>query len=361
MKEFLLGFYIGFWIVGVTAFLFALIAAIYFLAKHNIFVTFVREGTAKAILKYGQFHRIVLAYKDYGLDQKGMVRKLDENGKQGSEEGKDEQDNFIDHYLIEIQPQPRFRIGGLRWVGIPFIHSVYSHEFRWSSFEQAEEGGKLIQKVIPHKEVIDYILVQDDVYYTFIREAETKGMVPVDLDLLLTIRIVNPYKALFRVQNWLEAVQNIAKPALRSFVNSKTYEELMAKREVVEREADEFLKVSGVDRYVERDYGSRLKKIGMAKIDPGGERGKVYVEAASKQWEAEKEQQKIMTLADAEIGRMDKVYGKITSYGDNGLFIRTVEAIEQAGKGPSNLVIFPFGAFSEIIKGWIGKEKEVKK
>ena len=360
MTEFLSGVYIGLGIVGLIAGIFAIIGLVYFLAKNNIFITFVEEGTAKTILKFGKFSRAIMTYEGYGLDTEWTIRdkenEVDDKGNitcNGKLLKNDQGKN------IKLRKEPLLRFGGLRWVGIPLIHSVHRYNFRWISFEQGEEEGNLVQKAIPHeKESIDYILVQDDVYYSFVREAETDGMVPVNLDLLLIIRIINPYKALFRVQNWLEAVQNQLKPALRGFTATLTYEKLIQKKEQVERETDEFLQETGTADYLERNYGVRLKRVGIVHIDPSGERGKTYVEAASKKWEADKEKERIEVIADAEVERLTRVYGKIESYGDTGLFIRATEAIEETGKGSGNLVVFPFGSVQQMLEGWLGKKKE---
>ena len=61
MKVTLIGFFM---IMGP----FAIIALIYFLAKNNIFFTFVKEGSTKAILKFGEFHRLVMSYQEYWFD-----------------------------------------------------------------------------------------------------------------------------------------------------------------------------------------------------------------------------------------------------------------------------------------------------
>ncbi len=359
MKSFLLGVYIGLGIVGLAAAVFGLIILIHFLAKNNIFITSVQEGMAKAIQKFGRFHRAVMTYEGYGFDTEWTVRpkeKTDEDGYILGENGKiakSEQETSL-----KLRLEPWFRFGGLRWVGIPLIHSVYRYKFRWASFEQGEEQGTLVQKIISHEEKIDYVLVQDDIYYSFVTEAETEGMVPVNVNLLLTIRIVNPYKALFRVQNWLEATQNLLKPALRKYISGKSFEDLIRKKEETEREADEFLKESEVDKYLERDYGVRLKKVGMVLINPAGERGQTFVAAATKEWEAEKEKSRIKISAEAEVERIRRIYDQIKSYGEEGLFIRATEAIEETGKGPSNLVLFPLGSAKSMIEGWLGRKNQ---
>lgn len=361
MKEILLGVYIGLGIVGLAAIIFSVIVLLYFLAKNNLFFTFTEEGRAKAIMKYNRFHRVVMTYENYSLDYEWTVcEKVDKK------QGRNPQGE-----TRALRPEPWFRFGGLIWIGIPFIHSVYQYEFNWASFEQVAEDGMLVQKVIPHTKEIDYILVQDDVYYSFVREAEAVGMVPLNVEMLLTIRIINPYRAFFRIQNWLEATQNRLKPALRDFTATKTFEELVAQtertetsttqKEEISRQFSEFLSGSQIDENLRDDYGVLLKKAEIVNIDPAGDRGETYVAAATKGWEADKEKIKIEKLADAEVGRIDRVYTKIQSYGDDGLFIRATEAIEETGRGPSNLVIFPFGSVQSMFEGWLGKKKIGKK
>lgn len=318
MKAFLFGVYIGLGIIGI----FGIIILVYLLAKNNIFITFVKEGTAKAILKYGQFHKIVMSYENHILDSKWDVFKPSD-------------------------PVRRNIFGGLRWVGIPFIKSVHTYNFKWTSFEQEQEEGKLVQKTIVRKEKIDYILVQDDVYYTFIREAESKGLVPLDIETLLTIGIVNPYKALFKVQDWLETTLNQFKPVLLGYVRQREFEELAKEKEQSEDAVHKLLGDSEIDENLNKDYGVHIKKIGIVNVDPAGERGEKYVEAASKAWEAEKE-----------AARLETIYEKITSKGNEGLFIRAIEGLEKASQGAGNTIVFPLAGAKEMIKLWIG-EKEI--
>lgn len=357
MDAFLTGVYIALSIVGVALILFTPIAFIYFLAKNNILFTIVKEGQAKAILKFGKFERMVMCYQGHGFNNDWDVCQRVTSGNEPHINGvcgaiRDSNNEIISN--CELRPEP-FKIGGLMWIGIPFIHSVYKYEFRWISFEQKEEGGKPIEKTISHtEENMDYILVQDDVFYSFLKGADSKELVPVDMELLLTIRIINPYKAIFRVQNWLEAVQNQTKPALRGFAAGKAYHDLIGKKEEVKRESDKFLSESGIADYVEENYGTRLKRVGLVSINLSGERGNAYLAASTKQYEADREKERIETIASAEVNRINRIYNEITSHGAEGLFIRANEAIEEAGKGPSNLVLFPLESAKSMLKAWTG-------
>jgi len=364
MESFLNGYYIALYVFGITLVIAGPVILVYFLARQNILFTIAKEGQAKAIMKFGEFERLIMCYQGFGFNEEWDVCQKVTHGNQPCINGvvgaiRNSNDEITGNCPLRKEP---IRIGGLMWVGIPFVHSVYKYEFRWTSFEQTEEEGKVVEKRIPHKELVDYILVQDDIYYSFLKGADTKELVPVDMEMLLTVRIVNPYKALFRVQNWLEAVQNQTKPALRGFAADKNYADLIGKKEEIERESDTFLAQTGIHKYTEKNYGARLKRVGLVSIDLSGERGEAYLEASTKQYEADREKERIETIANAEVMRINKIYTEITSHGSEGLFIRANEAIEQAGKGPSNLVIFPLGSAKSMLKDLTGgisrKEKE---
>jgi hypothetical protein len=328
MDDFLTGVIIGLWVMGACTGLFSIVAVPYALARFNVVWTIVQEGQVKTILKLGQFHRNIMSYKGHDFDQ--------------------------DWNVIDSLPHRRL-FGGFQFVGIPIIHTVHTYKFSWMSYQQVQKDGGIIYQAIPHKdELLDYILVQDDVYFSFIDKAETIGMVPVDVSLLLTIRILNPYKALFRVQNWLEVTLNQVVPALRAFIGTKEFEQLTSgeTRKQVEQKFNEFLRFSHIDEFLRENYGVDLRKADMAAIDPGGNRGIAYVEAASKKWEAEKEKEKILTIADAQVERVNRVYGAIKRHGDAGLFIRAAEAAEEVGKGAGNTVLFPLGPIKDLIEAW---------
>lgn len=365
MHPFLFGAYFGvllFVVVGLAiSFVFGVISLVYTLAKQNIFFTLVEEGRARAIVKFGRFHRFVMAYEGYTFDKFWNVQPLDLLKKDPEEEidvWDDKSRELVKMKIkdLELKHPPSRRFGGLRWVGIPFIHSVYYYTFRWSSLRQTAKDGKPIDEIVYREQPdTDYILLQDDVYTTILESAEAKGMVPVNIQILLTLRIVNPYKALFRVEEWLETVLNLTRPAIRHFVSEQPYEDLIKKKENLERTQDEILDKSKLDEYTERTYGVRFKKLGIITIEPATERAVKYVEAASRQWEAEKNKQQIETLADAEVQRLERVYATIKKFGDEGVAIRMLESIDKAGTNPGSWII-PFGPLKNAVQSIIGKK-----
>lgn len=332
-SAYLTGIQMGLVLLAAAIGMLCFIASVYFLAKLNIFFTLVKEGTAKAVLRFGKFRKIVMSYKSHDINENWEV--------------------------VEREQFSWFKLfSGLRWIGFPIINTVHKYRFSWSSYEQIDESGKIMTKPKTTEKEIDFILVQDDVYFTVIEAAETKGMVPVDVSLLLTLRVKNPYKALFRIQHWLEASLNRVKPAFRSFIAQKEFKDLIAQKEAIEEQVGSFIAESKIDEFILNNYGVELVAVEMVKIDPSGKRGEAYAEAASKLWEAERELERIKTIADAETQRIDRIYTKIKSFGEEGMFLRTLEAVEQAGKEPGKFVIFPLGGIKDLIKNWTGKKGE---
>ena len=77
-------------------------------------------------------------------------------------------------------------------------------------------------------ETVDSIFIRDTVYYGKVEGAETTDNTPVDVEYLLTVRVTNPYKALFRIHRWLEAVLDLTSQRGRQYVGTRSYKELVA-------------------------------------------------------------------------------------------------------------------------------------
>jgi regulator of protease activity HflC (stomatin/prohibitin superfamily) len=187
------------WIIGI-------LGAVLFLACLRF--TKVEEGTAKAIVRLGAFRKIVMAWKDYELDEKWNVKPVSEIGRK-----------------LHLP-------GGLRFVGFWPLDKVYKYKFRWQGIEIVE--GK--EKVEFHEKTIDYILVRPDVYWTQILGAETGPVetperIPLDIQWLVTMRVMNPYKTLFKAPpNWVENILARLNAHFRDWVATKSLDEILALR-----------------------------------------------------------------------------------------------------------------------------------
>ncbi len=379
MNAFLVGVSIGLTLVGLAGFAFGAVFLIYFLAKNNLFFTIVEEGSAKAIMRGGEFLRFILAYKGYTFSKKkGKEWDLVPSKK-----------NKEPFSFLPKSFGGRFEkiFGGIRWIGIPFLNTIYEYNFRWTVLRESEpsdeedgfagkrklDSGKWVLSLAKR---IDYIYLRDAVYYNDLVGAETEEMMPVNISMLLPMRVKNPYKALFRVQKWLDATLDLIKPSVRQAVAQMPYKQVIQKKEVAEWEFDSFLRLTSdeedelfklapagrterplsISAYILRTYGIQIKRVTFEDIVPPDG----YKEAATKRMEAAQDAERakaekkgIKTLASAEANRIQTVYSKIGEFGETGLAMRMFETISQGSDKQGNWVI-PFGSVRSLLDGILG-------
>jgi regulator of protease activity HflC (stomatin/prohibitin superfamily) len=201
--------------------------------------TLVKEGTAKVIVRLGAFKKMVMAWDGYELDENWNV--------------------------IESQRR-RSLFGGLRFVGIWPFDRVFRYPFRWRDI-QLEKGE---EKVIPHEEIIDYIWLRPDVYYTVIEDAETRPpeRIPLTVQWLVTMRVVNPYKALFKApSNWNENVMSRLNSLFRDFVAHYSADQILIFKEGELNVLWNEFKDHHLIKMFEEEWGIKVEGIEIRKVD----------------------------------------------------------------------------------------------
>jgi len=149
-----------------------------------LFVRFTRvdEGTAKALMVFGEFSKMVFRWKNHWMDIEGNIRKAGEKSEEGSE--KKEKNKSWDQKIF----------GGLIVYFWPF-QRIHRYKHRWTDIRlrQAE------MEVEFHEEDLDHVLLKPAVYAFTLTAVETQPpeRVPVDVLVLVTLRIQNPYLFLF--------------------------------------------------------------------------------------------------------------------------------------------------------------------
>lgn len=266
------------------------------------------------------------------------------------------------------------------------MNNIYAYHFRWNVLRDAipnpdDEDGMVGSPVklrggkyvLSFSKTLDYIFLRDASYYFGIRGAETRGAntaeeyktdpsvgMTVDIDGTVTVRIVNPYKTLFRIHDWLQSSLNILEPAVRNWIANRPYQEVVGKKEAVQREFDAFLiSEEGKEllKYLEDSYGVRLKRVAFEDVLPPDE----YTAATTKRAEAvqkalrigtladakskktktlaEGEAGAIKTIAEAEAARIKMVNEAIQAGGETALALRTLEAYETMGENGNTVIV----------------------
>lgn len=295
------------------------------LAPTNRFFTFVKEATAKAVMKAHEFQRALIQWRGYTL--------RDDNWEVVSE------GTMV---AGKTYKEPWHPFGGLRFYGFWPLKDVYIYDLRWTGVTEAGE----IQR--HPKETLDYILLKDDIYWCELLSVEDSDLLPLHIELLLTIRIINPYKALFKIENWLEAVINRIKPSVRDYVAQDRYKNLVAKKEAMGGEIQGRLK-DLIEEFKDL-YGVELGKIEVKEIEPPEAQRKETL----KKWSAEREKERIEIEAAAEAQRIATIYGAVEAKGKLGELVRALEALEKSPeKGAKWVISFPElgGLLSRVFPG----------
>jgi len=301
--------------------IFSFLIIYFYLAPRNLFFTFVDEGSAKAIVKGGEVVDMLIQWKGHTLNR----------------------DPGEDQWKVIKGRESYHPFGGLRYYGMWPIYDVYIYNFKWTGV--TEDG-----KVESHpKETLDYILLKEDVYWAKVEKAEDKNKVPLTLELLFTIQVVNPYKALFNIENWLEAVINRGRAQARNIITHDSYEKWIDNQLAIGEKITEQM---GREEFLER-YGIDIRKIEVKDINPPEN----IREATIAKYLAQREKEKIITEAEAEEVRIKKVYKTVQSFGDIGKLIRVCEAAEKSPLAAS-LTVQAIPGIQEILRGIFGKSSE---
>ncbi len=326
------------------------------LAKNNLFFTLVNEGEAKAILQNQQFDHMVMAYQGHDF-RRNVPNDVAADTPDPTDDWDivelpryQNTDSVASHSRRGFVSAPtRFIVSlfrGLHWVGIPPFASVYKHTFSWTSFTEVPQAdGTLLRTPVPVQkegdDALDYILVQGDQYYTKVKEAECKDNIPLDIELIIYGETVNPYKSLFRIEQWLEATTNMVAARMRDFVGSQTYVDLRetaidskgAVSDVdsvgVESEIDTYFKHTVT--LIEKEYGFRISKIKIINVAPGSDLAEDFIRASTLIYVAEQnatakiatakgDAEAINVVAIAEAKRAKNVYEAIRAAGGTDMY-----------------------------------------
>ncbi len=188
-------------ILGIVILLPVLIflVAWFVLAKNNLFFTFVEEGTAKAVMKAGEFERIIFRWKAHFMDEEDNIWDEEDWEVSLTEEGARVRKEETEEKVKEKKIKGRI-FGGLFWVGWWPFKKIHTYSLRWTDFRQAEETGKTVFKLQFHDEKDrNFVMLKPAVYGIEVKDVETRPpeRIAVTVQIPVTMRVINPRKFLF--------------------------------------------------------------------------------------------------------------------------------------------------------------------
>ncbi len=216
----------------------------YELAAENVLFTFVKEGTAKAIMRGGEFVRMVMEFENFHLNDPlqnfynpskpdwqviyhGAKTDHDGNLIPGHERDVLHSDGFYDRrpWILKLV--------GLHWVGIPPVASVYTYRFKWKEISTGEDGRPCIR---PRDEDTDYINISDFTYGLYSGEAQTEDGVTVEIIHVDTVAVRNPYHALFVGRDWLSRAEAVTGREARNHIGKRSFFQLRSETNETDEE-----------------------------------------------------------------------------------------------------------------------------
>lgn len=199
------------WIIGIG------LVALFFL-----FVRFaiVNEGTAKAVMVFGEFSKIIFRWKEHWMDTDWNIWR----------EGKEKEKESADKKRTGIWSQKI--LGGLIIYFWPF-QKIHQYLHRWTDIRLQDSK----MEIEFHEEKnFNHVLLKPAVYAFKLVAVETKPpeRIPVDVLVLVTLRVRNPYLFLF-----------VAPPTPAEDILARISAEVRAL--VTSQELDDLLKLKGAD------------------------------------------------------------------------------------------------------------------
>ena len=202
-------FWLTLLIVGSPIWFVLALLTIFALAYANIGWTLVKQNHIKVVMAGESFVRFI-------VNVRGYHRNTDNEGN-----------------LVPVDPAIRGSDGkswlnrlGIDWVGWPPIYKILRYPFAWNKLVQNRETAT--PQITPREELVDSIIF-NYAYGVQLKDVEIGGNLRVNIDLLVTIWVLNPFKLLFRTLppgNWLQQVVGSITEVVTLYAANKSVNEL---------------------------------------------------------------------------------------------------------------------------------------
>jgi len=262
------------------------------LAERNLFFTIADEGTAKAVIINGKFDRFIMSFMGRKFTNEVVEEEVEEDGEKRTKKDIATRWDISEADDVEERKVALPFMRGIQWIGVPPFNDIHQYKFTWSSLEEVpNEKGELVKRPVQSSKRIDYVLVQSDIYVTRLEEAECKDKIPLNGNIIFAAKVVNPYKALYRIERWLEAVENLLTARMREYFGAHHYEELieLASNIAGDDSSELMEQFQSLIDFVKDKYGVLISSIRISTIDPGSALAEEFIRATTKVYVAEQQ------------------------------------------------------------------------
>jgi regulator of protease activity HflC (stomatin/prohibitin superfamily) len=342
----------------------AYVAVAYVLAMNDWCFTFGIEGAAKIVMKKGTFDHAIMWWQGHKLNDPRRLT-YDRNQRAWEVLETDDPTSKPSPYAFWQLHWRFLGLFGIYWYGLYPFKDIYVYKFKWTEQEPNEMKPKR------RDEYTDFIFVRNFAYWIKLVAAENADNEPLDLDYLLTIKINNPYYALFVIDDWLGRVSADANNAAKMYVGGKTFDEI--KREKMgSNNASEFaehlyeINSNSITQPgahgTKTSYGVTITAITLVEVSFAGvareeltrattakiiaaREAEAVAETAKGEANAARERAKGQADAARETAKgqadaIEAVYRKVNEFGDAGLVQRELDTLRETANSPNTTYIW---------------------
>jgi len=194
--------------------------------------------------------------------------------------------------------------------------------------------GPGLMYVIPVIEYVRFIDLRTLVFNIPHQKVITRDNVPAQIDGALFFMVVDPEKAVTRIQDFHFAMSQYSQAAMRDVVGGMTLDEVLSEREKIQNKIGEH-----VEERI-RDWGLHIDSIRLQDIELPEDLKRVM----SRQASAEREKRATITKAEGDKLAADNLSqaAGIMAKNPMAMQLRTLQTIDSLGASPSNtVVLFP--------------------
>jgi regulator of protease activity HflC (stomatin/prohibitin superfamily) len=211
----------------------------------------------------------------------------------------------------------------------------------------------------------------------------TKDNAPIDIDFLIYWRIIEPSLSVIQVANFAGASQGIATTTLRAVIGDIMLDDVLAKREDINRvlrvkldevterwgvkvttvEIREIVPPKEIQDAMNRQMSAERNRRAMVIESEGKRQSAILVAEGEKQsaiLRAEGDRQAAILRAEGFALALEKIFGAAKNVDAKTMVLQYFEALKQLGAGPATKIVFPL-EFMNMLKPVVGMAEEAVK
>ncbi len=336
----------------------------YALSLRQIFFTQIKEGRAVSIVRGGDHSHFILSYRGHLLNDPRTGHKFDtEKPAWEVLQHPEKNTNKKTSAYRALSPWRILERLGIYYYGFwPF----FKIDYQWQDWVEEKQNSTTghVEPWIRH-EYTGIIYVAAFTYRFRLPAAENSQGFPTTLDYNVVIEVTNLFTVRYRIADFMKRLIAECNGASRKWVAERDYNEATADISTESTTSTSFaLMLLNLNTKIETELETESKSIGLPEalgvsirsaslqevtlvgVDAGEiskatvAKGVAELQAEATVATAQGNAKAVLIAAEAEKNRITTVYGAVQEFGEAGLVMRQLDAVENSSQGPGNTIVW---------------------